>query len=87
MLVEPLHAREEARQGAGISGAGFVALNIEDNRAAAPLTALLSGAATAADRVLDDPAVLVFKRPKTLFVRFNGYTDRDTVAQAAANAR
>jgi hypothetical protein len=30
--------------------------------------------------------VLVFKQPKTLFVRFNGYTDRDTVAQAAVNA-
>lgn len=79
-------AREEARQGAGISGAGFVALNVADNKVAAPLTALLTGAATAADRVLDDPAVLVFKQPKTLFVRFNGYTDRDTVAQAAANA-
>jgi hypothetical protein len=79
-------AREEAQQGAGMSGAGFVALNIADNKVAAPLTALLSGAATAADRVLDDPAVLVFKQPKTLFVRFNGFTDRDTVAQAAVNA-
>lgn len=79
-------AREEAQQGAGMSGAGFVALNIADNKVAAPLTALLTGAATAADRVLDDPAVLVFKQPKTLFVRFNGYTDRDTIAQAAVNA-
>jgi hypothetical protein len=79
-------AREEAQQGAGMSGAAFIALNIADNKVAAPLTSLLSGAATAADRVLDDPAVLVFKQPKTLFVRFNGYTDRDTVAQAAANA-
>jgi len=79
-------AREEARQGADMSGAAFVALNIADNKVAAPLTALLSGGATAADRVLDDPAVLVFKQPKTLFVRFNGYTDRDTVAQAAVNA-
>lgn len=79
-------AREEAQQGAGMSGARFVALNIADNKVAAPLTALLTGAATAADRVLDDPAVLVFKQPKTLFVRFNGYTDRDTIAQAAVNA-
>jgi hypothetical protein len=79
-------AREEARQGAGMSGAAFVALNIADDKVAAPLTALLAGGATAADRVLDDPAVLVFKQPKTLFVRFNGYTDRDTVAQAAVNA-
>jgi len=30
--------------------------------------------------------VLVFQRPRTLFVRLNGFADRDTVAQAAANA-
>lgn len=79
-------ARDEAQQGASLSGAGFVALDVSNNKVAAPLTALLTGAATAADRVLDDPAVLVFQRPKTLFVRFNGFTDRDTVAQAAVNA-
>ena len=79
-------ARDEARQGAAMAGAGFVALNVADNKVAAPLTSLLTGAATAADRVLDDPAVLVFQQPKTLFVRLNGYADRDTVAQAAANA-
>ena len=79
-------ARDEARQGAALAGAGFVELNISDDKVAAPLTALLTGAPTAADRVLDDPAVLVFQRPKTLFVRFNGFTDRDTVAQAAVNA-
>ena len=78
-------ARDEARQGAAMAGAGFVALNVADDKVAAPLTSLLTGAATAADRVLDDPAVLVFQQ-KTLFVRFNGYTDRDTVAQAAVNA-
>jgi hypothetical protein len=78
--------RDEARQGAGMAGAGFVALNIADDKVAAPLTSLLTGAGTAADRVLDDPAVLVFQRPKTLFVRLNGFADRDTVAQAAANA-
>src|SRR5205807_5536738 len=38
------------------------------------------------DRILDDPAVLVFQQPKTLFVRLNGFADRDTVAQAAQNA-
>jgi hypothetical protein len=30
--------------------------------------------------------VLVFQRPSNLFIRFNGFVDRDTVAQAAANA-
>ena len=79
-------ARDEAQQGAAMAGASFVALDVSDNRVAAPLTSLLTGAATPADRVLDDPAVLIFQQPKTLFVRFNGYTDRDTVAQAAANA-
>jgi hypothetical protein len=79
-------ARDEARQGAALAGAGFVALDVSDNRVAAPLTSLLTGAATAADRVLDDPAVLIFQQPKTLFVRMNGFTDRDTVAQAAVNA-
>jgi hypothetical protein len=79
-------ALEEARQGASRAGAGFVALNVADERVAAPLTSLLTGGATAADRVLDDPAVLVFQAPRTLFVRLNGYNDRETVAQAAANA-
>jgi hypothetical protein len=79
-------ARDEAQQGAELAGAGFVALDVSDNKVAAPLTSVLTGASTAADRVLDDPAVLVFQQPKTLFVRFNGFTDRDTVAQAAVNA-
>ena len=79
-------ARDEADQGAAAAGAGFVALDVSNEKVAAPLTALLTGGATAADRVLDDPAVLVFRAPNTLFVRLNGWTDRDTVAQAAANA-
>src|SRR5207244_12416349 len=76
----------EAREGAGSAGAGFVALNVADEKVAAPLTSLLTGGATAADRVLDDPAVLVFQAPRTLFVRLNGFNDRETVAQAASNA-
>lgn len=76
----------EARQGASQAGAGFVALNVTNEKIAAPLTSLLTIGASAADRVLDDPAVLVFQRPRTLFVRLSGYTDRDTVAQAATNA-
>jgi hypothetical protein len=79
-------ARDEARQGAAAAGAGFVALDVSNEKVAAPLTSLLTGGATAADRVLDDPAVLVFRAPGTLFVRLNGWTDRDTVAQAATNA-
>jgi hypothetical protein len=79
-------ARDEASQGAAAAGAGFVALDVSNEKVAAPLTSLLTGGATAADRVLDDPAVLVFRAPGSLFVRLNGWTDRDTVAQAATNA-
>ena len=79
-------ARAEAQEGAAQAGAGYVALDVSNEKVAAPLTSLLTGGATAADRVLDDPAVLVFQAPTTLFVRLNGWTDRDTVAQAATNA-
>jgi hypothetical protein len=79
-------ATAEARRGAELAGAGFVRLSVADEKVVAPLTSLLSGGQTAADRVLDTPAVLVFQRPRSLFVRFNGFTDGDTVAQAATNA-
>lgn len=79
-------ARAEAQAGARAAGVPFVALNVTSEKVAAPLTSLLTGGASAADRVLDDPAVLVFKSPKTLFVRLSGWNDRDTVAQAVANA-
>jgi hypothetical protein len=79
-------ATDEAKHGAALAGAAFVAFNVANEQIVSPLTSLLTGAQTAADRVLDGPAVLVFQRPRTLFVRFNGFADRDTVAQAAANA-
>ena len=79
-------ATGEAKRGAALAGAGFVAFSVADEKVVSPLTSLLGGAQTAADRVLDGTAVLVFQRPRTLFVRFNGFADRDTVAQAVANA-
>jgi hypothetical protein len=36
--------------------------------------------------VLEDPAVLVFRRPGELVVRFSGFADKQTVLQAARNA-
>jgi hypothetical protein len=77
---------DEARRGAQVAHAGFVAFNVADEKIVSPLSSLLTGAPTPADRVLDGPAVLVFVRPNSLFVRLNGFADRDTVAQAAANA-
>lgn len=79
-------ATDEARHGALAAQVGFVAFNVADEKIVSPLSSLLTGAPTPADRVLDGPAVLVFVRPNSLFVRFNGFIDRDTVAQAAENA-
>src|SRR6266536_4024761 len=80
-------AKEEARQGAALAGAAFVALDVSKEKVANPLTSLLTTGPTAADRVLDDPSVIVFQAPKALFVRLNGWTDRELVAQAVENAR
>jgi hypothetical protein len=77
---------DEARRGAHVAHAGFVAFNVADEQVVSPLSSVLTGAPTPADRVLDGPAVLVFVRPNSLFVRLNGFADHDTVAQAAANA-
>ena len=68
----------EARSGAASVGAGFVALNVYDESQARPLTKLLG--------VLEDPTVLVFRRPGSLFLRLAGFADEQTVAQAARNA-
>ena len=79
-------ATDEARHGAQVAHTGFVAFNVADEKVVSPLSSLLTGAPTPADRVLDGPAVLVFVRPNSLFVRLNGFADHDMVAQAAANA-
>lgn len=72
-------ALAEARAGAAAVNAGFLALNIRSEPQVRPLAQLLG--------VLRSPAVLVYERPNTLFVRLEGFTDRETVAQAAVNAR
>jgi hypothetical protein len=68
----------EARAGAAAVNAGFLALNIRSESHVRPLAQLLG--------VLRSPAVLVYERPNTLFVRLEGFTDRETIAQAAVNA-
>jgi hypothetical protein len=72
-------ALAEARAGAAEVKAGFLALSIRSERHVRPLAQLLG--------VLESPSVLVYERPNTLFVRLNGFSDRQTIAQAAANAR
>jgi hypothetical protein len=72
-------ALAEARAGAAEVGAGFLALDIRREPQVRPLAQLLG--------VLETPSVLVYERPDTLFARLSGFSDSETVAQAAANAR
>jgi hypothetical protein len=75
---DTIQARE-ARAGAAAGGAGFLAVNVSRDREVASLAA--------AFQVRDAPAILVVKRGLRVVVRINGYADRETIAQAAANAR
>jgi glucose/arabinose dehydrogenase len=71
-------AMREARAGAAAAGVGFVAFNVMKESQSRVLTKLLG--------VLEDPAVLVFRRPGEVVHRFSGFTDMQTVQQAARNA-
>jgi hypothetical protein len=69
----------EARAGAKRAGVGFLAVNILKNAVGRPL-AQKPG-------VIQTPSLVVYRRPATVFVRFEGFTDRATVTQAATSAR
>jgi thiol:disulfide interchange protein len=71
-------ALREARAGAAQAGAGFVSVNVMSEAESRQLTKQLG--------VLEDPAVLVFKRPGDLVTRFSGFADEQTIFQAARNA-
>jgi hypothetical protein len=71
----------EAHAGATDAGAGFLLVNVLDNRVAGILTALLPGGG-----LLPDPGVLVYRAPGDVAIRLDGFNDRDAVAQAATNA-
>jgi hypothetical protein len=72
-------SRGEAKVGATLAGSGFLAVNVGNERDAKQFEPLLNSD-------LNAPAVLVVKRPGKVFVRFDGFADRELVAQAAANA-
>jgi hypothetical protein len=74
-------AAAEAYAGANDAKVGFLLVNVLDNAVAGRLTALLPGGG-----LLPDPGVLVYKAPGNIAFRFDGFVDRATVAQAAANA-
>lgn len=68
----------EARAGAFAADAGFVAVDVSKESAVAPLAK--EHALRAA------PGILVVTRGPEVVVRFDSFEDRETIAQAAANA-
>jgi len=71
-------AAGEAKAGAKLGGAGYLALNVLNERVAHALLAKLEGP--------KEPSVLVFKHTGEVALALEGFVDRETVAQAAANA-
>ena len=72
----------EAHQGAVDAKVGFLLVSVLDNAVAGPLTGLLPGGG-----LLPNPGVLVYRAPGRVVYRFDGFADRETVAQAAADAQ
>jgi hypothetical protein len=68
----------ETRAGALAANAGFLALDVTENRKVSALAARYD--------VRDAPATLIFRRGPKVVYRVAGYLDRSAVAQAAANA-
>lgn len=71
-------AAGEAKAGAKLGGAGYLALNVLNERVAHAVLAKLDGP--------QEPSVLVFKQSGEVALALDGFVDRETVAQAAANA-
>ena len=68
----------QARIGARSAGAGFVAMNVIDDRKAATLAPFVGSVSA--------PAMVVVRRPGKIVARFEGVIDSAIVAQAAHNA-
>lgn len=71
----------EAHAGAIAAKAGFLLVSVLDNKVAGILTALLPEGG-----LLPEPGVIIYHAPGTIVLRLDGFADRDSVAQAAANA-
>jgi hypothetical protein len=69
----------EAQAGAKETGAGFVAINVFNQRSGVAVLHKMG--------VFDTPAVLVVHRPYRVDSEFKDFVDRDVVAQAVAEAR
>jgi hypothetical protein len=72
----------EARAGANGANAGFLQVNLLDDKVAGRLTALLP-----ANQLLPTPGILVYNRHGKVVYRFDGYLDRAAIAQAVDNLR
>lgn len=68
----------EAALGAQNAKAGFLRVDVMNQRQTAPFTQAYG--------VLQDPTVLFFSRPGKLVQKLSGFADHETVAQAALNA-
>ncbi|MGZ4386522.1 MAG: hypothetical protein ACXVZO_06305 [Gaiellaceae bacterium] len=91
--VVDLETAAEAKAGAATAGVPFVDFDVANEQQARNLTSLLEGSQspsalslTSTTTLPATPAVLVFRRPRTLFVSFYGFVDRQIVAQAASLA-
>ena len=71
-------AAAEAQAGAKLGGVGFLALNVLNEDVARALLTKLGQ--------VEDPSVLVLRRSGEVALQLSGFVDRETVAQAAANA-
>jgi outer membrane biosynthesis protein TonB len=69
----------EAAAGAKLSGVGYLALNVLNESVARSLLLL-------PNLGVEEPRVLVLKRSGEVSLAFSGFADRETIAQAAANA-
>jgi hypothetical protein len=71
----------EAHAGAVSAGAGFLLVNVLNDKVAGILTALLPNGG-----LLPQPGVLIYRAPGNITTRLDGFADRDSISQAATNA-
>lgn len=72
-------ASAESQAGAATSNAGFVDLNVNHQQNGVAILRKVG--------LTDTPAVLVIRRPHTIYAFFNGFVDRTVIEQAVADAR
>jgi hypothetical protein len=69
----------EAKAGAALAGVAFVPLNVLSQADVGALTEQYG-------QTLPDPGLFIYTRPAKITFQFDGFVDKETVAQAAQNA-